>query len=149
MGSHKHPFPEFITSTAILLFYWAIFRASYIIRQCDERQEKVSTIAALLNSIALLGLMKYQSVHPEWAFWALLVMGAVELGLSLLPITRRRAAFLILATIGVTLLVAAIPFRFTGARLDALWLLEAESLLLAGIFTREILFRRLGMIASM
>ena len=150
MGSHKHPFPEFLISAVILVFYWAIFRVSYIIRKCDERQEKVSTIAALFNSVALLGLMKYQSVHPEWAFWALLVMGTVELGLSLLPITRRRrAAFLILATIGVTLLVAAIPFRFTGARLDALWLLEAEALLLAGVFTREVLFRRLGMIASM
>lgn len=150
MGNHKHPFPEFLTSAAILLFYWAIFRISYIIRKCDGRQEKVSTIAALLNSAALLGLMKYQSVHPEWAFWALLVMGTVELGLGVLPITRRRrAAFLILATIGVTLLVAAIPFRFTGARLDALWLLEAEALLLAGIFVREVLFRRLGMIAAM
>jgi uncharacterized membrane protein len=150
MGSHKRPFPEFLTSTAILLFYWAIFRVSYIVRECDEREEKVSTIAALLNSVALLGLMKYQSVHPEWAFWALLVMGAVELGLSLLPITRRRrAAFLILATIGVTLLVAAMPFHFTGARLDALWLLEAEGLLLAGIFVREVLFRRLGILASM
>ena len=150
MGNHKHAFPEFVTSAAILLFYWAIFRASYIIRKCDARQEKVSTVAALLNSVALLALMKYQSIHPEWAFWALLVMGVVELGLALLPVTRRRrAAFLILATIGVTLLVAAVPFRFTGARLDALWLLEAEALLFAGIFVREILFRRLGMIASL
>ena len=150
MGSHKHPFPEFFTSAAILLFYWAVFRASYIVRRCNERQEKVSTIAAILNSVALLALMKYQSVHPKWAFWALLVIGATELGLALLPITRRRrAAFLILATIGVTLLVAAMPFRFTGARLDVLWLLEAEVLILAGIFVREILYRRLGMIASL
>jgi uncharacterized membrane protein len=150
MGKHKHSFPEFSLSTGILLFYWAVFRASYIIRKCDERQEKVSTVAALLNSVALLGLMKYQSVHPEWAFWALLVMGTVELGLALLPITRRRrTAFLILATIGVTLLVAAIPFRYTGARLDALWLVEAEALILSGIFAREVLFRRLGMIASL
>jgi uncharacterized membrane protein len=150
MGSHKHPFPEFVTSAAILLFYWAIFRASYILRKCNERQEKISTIAAILNSVALLALMKYQSIHPQWAFWALLAIGAVELGLALLPITRRRrASFLILATIGVTLLVAAIPFRFTGARLDALWLLEAEVLILAGIFVREILYRRLGMIASL
>ncbi len=150
MGDHKHPFPEFSLSAGILLFYWAVFRVSYILRKCDERQEKVSTVAALLNSVALLGLMKYQSVHPEWAFWALLAMGAVELGLALLPITRRRrTAFLILATIGVTLLVAAIPFRYTGASLDALWLLEAEALILSGIFAREILFRRLGMIASL
>ncbi len=150
MGDHKHPFPEFPVSAGILLFYWAIFRVSYILRKCDERQEKVSTIAALLNSVALLGLMKYQSIHPQWAFWALLAIGAVELALALLPITRRRrTAFLILATIGVTLLVAAIPFRYTGARLDVVWLLEAETLILAGVFAREILFRRLGMIASL
>jgi cell division protein FtsW (lipid II flippase) len=135
MGGHKHAFPGFITSTAILLFYWAIFRVSYIVRKCDDRQEKVSTVAAPLNSAALLGLMKYQSIHPKWAFWALLAMGTVELGLALLPITRRRrAAFLILATIGVTLLVAAVPLRFTGARLDALWLVEAEALILAGYY---------------
>ena len=132
-----------------MLLYWAIFRASYILRRCDERQEKISTIAALLNSVGLLALLKYQSVHPEWAFRALLAMGAIELVLSILPVTRRRRmAFLILATIGVTLLVAAMPFHFTGGRLDALWLLESETLLLAGIFVREIHFRRLGMVTA-
>lgn len=150
MGEHKRAFPEFFASAGILILYWAIFRASYILRHCDERQEKVSTIAALLNSVGLLALLKYQSVHPEWAFRALLALGTIELVLSLLPVTRRRrAAFLNLATIGVTLLVAAMPFRFTGARLDALWLLEAETLLLAGVFVREIHFRRLGMLTSL
>ena len=85
--------------------------------RCDERQEKVSTLAALLNSIGLLAVLKYQSVHPEWAFRALLAMGTIELLLGILPVTRRRrTAFLILATIGVTLLVAAMPFHFTGGR---------------------------------
>lgn len=148
MGEDKHPFPEFFPSVAILLCYWAIFRASYILRHCDERQEKVSTIAALLNSAALLTVIKYQSVHPEWAFWALLGLGAAELSLAVLPVTRRRMAFLILATIGITLLVAALPFRFSSAALDLLWLLEAETLLLAGIIVHEVLFRRLGLIAS-
>ena len=149
MGAHKHKFPEFFASAAILLLYWAIFRASYILRRCDEQQEKVSTIAALLNSVGLLALLKYQSVHPEWAFRALLAIGAIEFVLGILPVTRRRrAAFLILATIGVTLLVAAMPFHFTGGRLDALWLLESETLLLAGIFVREIHFRRLGMVTA-
>ena len=149
MGGHKRQFPEFFASATILLVYWAIFRASYILRRCDERQEKVSTIAALLNSAGLLALLKYQSVHPEWAFRALLAMGTVELVLGILPVTRRRrAAFLILATIGVTLLVAAMPFHFTGGRLDAMWILEAETLLLAGVFVREIHFRRLGMVTA-
>jgi Predicted membrane protein (DUF2339) len=149
MGAHKLEFPEFSASAAILLLYWAIFRVSYILRCCNERQEKVSSIAALLNSIGLLAVLKYQSVHPEWAFRALLAMGSVELILSLLPVTRRRrAAFLILATIGVTLLVAAMPFHFTGGRLDAMWLLEAETLLLVGVFVREVHFRRLGMVTA-
>jgi uncharacterized membrane protein len=150
MGAHRRAFPEFFSSAAILVLYWAIFRASYLWRHCDERQEKVSTLAALLNSVGLFALLKYQSVHPEWAFWALLALGTVEVVLGCLPIARRRrAAFLILTTIGVTLLVAAIPFRFTGARLDVLWLLEAETLLLAGVLIREIHFRRLGMVASL
>ncbi len=149
MGAHKHAFPEFFPSAAILVLYWAIFRVSYVWRRCDARQEKVSTVAALLNSIGLLTVLKYQSVHPEWAFWALLALGTVEVVLGCLPITRRRrTAFLILTTIGVTLLVAAVPFRYTGGRLDVLWLLEAETLLLAGVFVREIHFRRLGMAAS-
>jgi len=149
MGAHKHPFPEFYVSAGILLLYWAIFRASYILRRCDARQEKVSTLAALLNSVGLLALLKYQSVYPEWAFRALLVLGTIELALGLLPLTRRRRmAFLILATVGVTLLVAAMPFHFTGGRLDALWLLEAETLLLAGVIVREIHFRRLGMVTA-
>jgi hypothetical protein len=143
-------FPEFFASAGILLLYWTIFRVSYILRRCDERQERVSTIAALLNSVSLLALLKYQSVHPEWAFRALLAMGTIELVLGILPVTRRRRiAFLILTTIGITLLVAAMPFHFTGGRLDALWLLEAETLLLAGVFVREIHFRRLGMLASL
>ena len=149
MGIHKHAFPEFLPSVAILLFYWALFRVSYIFRECDGREERISTGAALLNSVGLLAVLKYQSVHPEWAFWALLALGAVELGLGLLPVTRRRrAAFLILATIGVALLLAAIPFRFTGGALDALWIFEAEALLAAGVAVREVLYRRLGMLAA-
>jgi uncharacterized membrane protein len=149
MGAHKHKFPEFFASAGILLLYWAIFRASYILRRCNDRQEKVSTMAALLNSVGLLALLRYQSVHPEWAFRALLAIGTIELVLGMLPVTRRRRmAFLILATTGVTLLVAAMPFHFTGGRLDTLWLLESEALLLAGVFVREIHFRRLGMITT-
>lgn len=149
MGEAKHPFPEFFSSIAILLCYWATFRVSYVLRECDESQERVSTIAALLNSALLLAVMKYQSVHPEWAFWALLALGSAELILGILPITRRlRKAFLILATIGVTLLVAALPFRFSGSSLVLLWMLEAETLMIAGIIVRELLFRRLGLIAS-
>ncbi len=150
MQGKRHPFPEFLPSAAILVLYWLIFRLSYVFRSTKgEGQERISTAAALLNSSLLLALLKYQSVHPEWAFWALLVIGAVETGLSQLPVTRRRrTAVIVLCTLGVVLLIAAFPFRYSGMRLSVLWLAEAEALLLIGVWTKEIVFRRLGMIAS-
>ncbi len=151
MHGHRHPFPEFLPSAALLIFYWAIFRASYILRKSvTEAEERISTVGALLNSFLFLGVMKYQAVHPQWAFYALLVIGAVEFTLGQLPITRRRrTAFIILSTIGATLVAVAFPFKYSGLRLPVLWLAEAEALVLAGIFTREILFRWLGIAAEL
>ena len=147
-GKH-HPFPEFAASAGILALYWLIFRLSYVFRTpSDERQERISTAAALLNPALLLLVLKYQSVHKEWAFWALLAVGAMETFLGQLPITRRRRiAVIVLSTIGVVLLIAAFPFRYSGERLSVLWLMEAEALLLIGVWTKEIVFRRLGMLA--
>ena len=150
MQGHRRPFPEFVASAAILLLYWVIFRVSYVWRQPSQpRQEHISTAAALLNTALLLALFKYQSTHPEWAFWALLAIGAVETALGQFPVMRRRRnAVIVLSTLGVVLLVAAFPFRYSGARLSVLWLLEAEALLLIGVWTREVVFRRLGVLAS-
>jgi len=150
MQRHHHPFPEFLPSAGILALYWLIFRLSYVFRQPpDGAKERISTAAALLNTSLLLLLFKYQSVHPEWAFWALLVIGGAEILLGQLPVTRRRrTAVIVLSTLGVVLLVAAFPFRYSGTRLSVLWLLEAEALLLIGVWTREIIFRRLGAIAT-
>ncbi|SPE30615.1 conserved membrane hypothetical protein [Acidobacteriia bacterium SbA2] len=150
MGKHHHPFAEFPASAGLLVFYWAVFRASYVRRRiAGAYQENISTVAALLNTFLLLGVMKYQAIHPEWAFWFLLLLGVVELALGQLPLARhRRAAFVILSTLGVGLLVAAFPFRYSGYRLSILWLAESQTLFLAGVLTREILFRRLGMLAS-
>jgi hypothetical protein len=146
-----HPFPEYAASAGILILYWLIFRLSYVFRQPkDDRQEHISTLAALLNSTLLLALFKYQSTHPEWAFWALLAIGAIETLLGQLPITRRRrTAVIVLSTLGVVLLVAAFPFRYSGTRLSVLWLAEAEALLLIGVWTKEIVFRRLGAVAAL
>jgi uncharacterized membrane protein len=151
MHGKRHPFPEFAASAGILGLYWLIFRMSYVFRQpSKERQEHVSTAAALLNTALLLALFKYQSTHPEWAFWALLAMGAIETLLGQLPITRRRrSAVIVLSTLGVILLIAAFPFRYSGMRLSVLWLLEAEALLLIGVWTKEVVFRRLGMLAAL
>jgi uncharacterized membrane protein len=150
MHGKRHPFPEFAASAGILGLYWLIFRTSYVFRRpTDIRQERVSTAAALLNTAVLLAVFKYQSVHPEWAFWALLVIGAIETTLSQLTITRRRrSAVIVLSTLGVVLLIAAFPFRYSGMRLSVLWLMEAEALLLIGVWTKEVVFRRLGMLAS-
>jgi hypothetical protein len=151
MGKHHHPFAEFPASAGLLVFYWAVFRGSYVRRRIAEAaQENVPTVAALLNTFLLLGVMKYQAIHPEWAFWFLLGLGAAELGLGQLPLLRRRrAAFVILSTLGAGLLVAAFPFRYSGYRLSTLWLAESAILFLAGVLTREILFRRLGMLAGL
>ncbi len=162
MGGHRHPFPEFIPSAALLIFYWLVFRVSYLLRRipapigpngvrpAPQAEEKVSTVAALLNTFLLLGLMKYQSVHPEWAFRFLLLLGAVEFVLGQLPIARRRrAAFVVLSVVGATLMVAAIPFKYSGETLPILWLAEAEALFLAGVFLDEIVFCRLGLLASL
>src|SRR5579872_6068409 len=148
-GKH-HPFPEFAASAGILVLYWLIFRLSYVFRKPrEEGQERVSTAAALLNPSLLLALMKYQSAHPEWAFWALLAIGALEVTFGQWPVTRRRRnAVIVLSTLGVMLLIAAFPFRYSGTRLSVLWLAEAEALLLIGVWTKEVVYRRLGMIAS-
>jgi hypothetical protein len=140
-----------MASAALLIFYWLVFRISYLLRRvAGKAEENVSTVAALLNTFLLLSLMKYQSVHPEWAFRFLLALGAVEFVLGQLPITRRRrAAFVVLSVVGATLMVAAIPFKYSGETLPILWLAEAEALFLAGVFTEEIVFCRLGLLASM
>lgn len=150
MGTPHHTFPEFWPSTALLVFYWAVFRFSYLSRRIEnQNQERVSGMAALLNTSFLLALLKYQSAHPEWAFWALLVLGAVEAGLALLPETRRRrAAFVLLSTVGVALLIGAFAFRYAGQGLSGVWLLESEALLVTGLLAGEIVYRRLGIIAA-
>jgi hypothetical protein len=48
----------------------------------------------------------------------------------------------VLTTIGTALLTTAFVYRYSGARLSVIWLLEAQALVFAGIFTREIVFRR-------
>src|SRR6185312_12397247 len=150
MGSHKHDFPQFPASVALLGFYWVVFRASYLLRNPEtDEKENVSTVAGLLSPALLLGVMKYQSFHPEMAFYALLALGAVEFILGQLPTARKRVApFKLLSSLGATLMVAAVPFKYSGNALEILWLAGGEAFLLAGIFTRERLFRGFGLIVS-
>ena len=150
VGRHRM-FPEFGPSTVLLCLYWGIYRWSYIERRISSAsQESVSTLAAILNTSLLLALFKYQSLRPELAFYALLLLGAVELALGQLPATRRRrVAFTILSSIGIVLLVAAIPFKYSGMDTAIIWLAEAQMLLLAGVFSQEVLFRIFGMLVAL
>ncbi|HVZ18116.1 MAG TPA: DUF2339 domain-containing protein, partial [Terriglobales bacterium] len=150
MGENRQSFTEFLPSAAILVSYWFIYRVSYVARRVDvDSEEHVSTVAAMLNTAFLLMLMRYQSLHPEWAFWVLLALGAVEMILGQLPTTKcRRMAFAVLSTIGATLLIAAIPFRYSGSNVSVLWIMESEALFLIGIWSNEIVFTRLGLVAG-
>jgi hypothetical protein len=148
-GQPGVPFPDFFASAGLLLFYWLLFRLFFVLRvPLDRRQQLVSALTAILNSAGLLLLLKYQSAHPEWAFYGLLALGVAELLLAFAGRPRWRGSFIVLSSIASVLLLAAIPFRFSGAPWSILWLLEAEILFLVGVRMPESVFRRLGLLAS-
>ena len=150
-GAEGHAFPDYHASTAILLFYWVTYRISYVVRKTKSpMHEHVSTVAALLNTLLLLGALKFQSVQPELAFWALLIIGAFEFSVGQLPvIRRRREAFVVLSVLGAGLMIGAVPFRYSGNNVAILWLIGAEAFLAAGVAVSEVVFRRLGLLAGL
>jgi hypothetical protein len=150
-GAHGRHFEQYHASLALLFFYWLTFRISYIARRIKtDFEEHVSTFAAILNVLLLLGVMKFQSVQPELAYLALLFVGAFEFGFAQLPTTkRRRPAFVVLSVIGATLMVAAVPFHYSGNNVAILWLVGAEAFLAAGIIVKEVVFRRLGLLTGL
>ena len=142
-------FTAFWSSTALILLYWLIFRLAYVLRTpLDQKEENLSSLTAVLNSTGVLGLLKYQSAHPEWAFWALMALGAVEMALAFRVRARRKQAFVVLTTIATVLLVSAVPFRFYGVSWPMLWLAEAQVLAICGLRLGEPVFRRLGLLAG-
>jgi hypothetical protein len=147
MRGRVHPFPQFETSATLLILYWAVFRTSYVVRSPTD--ERTSALAGVLNTVLLGIVFRYQSAHPELAFWGLLILGLIELGLGQLPMVRRkRTTFAVLTTIGASLLVASIPFRFAAGYVSPLWLIEAELFFVVGVIARERVFRRLGSITA-
>jgi hypothetical protein len=142
-------FAEFWPSAALILLYWLIFRLAYVLRTPrDQKEENISSLSAVLNSVGVLGLLKYQSVHPEWAFWAEAALGAVEMGLAFRVRSRWRQAFVVLSTIATVLLISAVPFKFHGVSWPVLWLVEAQVLAACGLRLGEPVFRRLGLLAG-
>ena len=150
-GGHRgRPFPDFVASAALLLLYWLLFRLLYVLRPPETAgQRTLSSLTAVLNSAALLSLLKFQSSHPEWAFGGLLALGTAEMALALVGRRRWRGSFVVLSTIASALLLAAIPLRFGHGTWTLLWLLEAEILLLVGLRAHEAVFRRLGLLATL
>jgi hypothetical protein len=148
---HHGKFPEFWTSAAILLAYWCLFRISYIVRKIGApKEENLSTVSALMNTILLLLVMRFQSQRPELAFYALLVLGVIEFSLGQLRIVkRRRIAFIMLSTIGAILMIVSVPFRYSGGSVAIMWIAGAELFLIAGIAAQEKVFRRIGLITGL
>ena len=149
-GVAGHAFPQFWPSAIILIFYWAIFRISYVVRRIrTPRDEAISTVAALVNTMLLGAVMKFQSTRPELAFYGILAIGVAEFVFGQLPITRRRRpAFILLTVMGTMLAFASVPFKYSGNSIAFFWMIAAEVLLIAGITQKEVLFRRLGLLAG-
>lgn len=150
-GAHGRNFPQYHASLALLFFYWLIFRISYVARGIKtDFEEHVSTVAAVLNTVLLLGLLRFQSVNPELAYLALFSIGAFELAFAVLQVTRqRRRAFVLLSIMGSALMLAAVPSHFSGNNVAILWLVGAEVFLAAGIIFEEVVFRRVGLFTGL
>lgn len=150
-GARGHLFPEYAASTAMLFFYWVVFRASYIVRKpANASEEHMSTAAAVLNSLLLLATLRFQSVHPELAWVLLVTVGAIELALAHI-VRIRREAFIVLTVLGSALLLAAAPAHYAGPGNDVaiLWVVGMEVFLISGAVVNEVVFRRVGLFTGL
>jgi uncharacterized membrane protein len=149
LGGRK-PFPEFGASAALLSVYWAVWMVSYFLREeSDRRTTNLLTVSFLANATGYLLLLHYQSFHPEWRFWFLLVAGAVYTALAPLASRRaRRRAFILTTTIGGAMIAAAFPYRYAGTPVEIVWLIEAETFLVTGWRLAERHLRNLGWLTA-
>ena len=143
-------FPQFKESVALLTAYWAIYLVSYFLREAKEDpQRQLLTASFLLNAAGYLAVLHHESFHPELRFWFLTIAGLVYLAVSgFSKIANRRLAFILASTLGMTLIIAAVPYRYSGNKLEILWLVEAEAILIVGWRTLDAHFRKLGWAAS-
>lgn len=149
IGGHK-PFPQFGISVVLLTAYWAVYLVSYFLRTESSRIEmQLLTASFLLNAAGYLILLHYQSFHPAWRFYFLLGAGAVYLGVSAFSRrSGRRLSFILASTLGAALMLAAVPYRYSGGNHEILWLIEAEALLITGWRLRDSHLRNLGWAGS-
>ena len=150
-GAQGCAFPEYHASLTILFFYWLVFRFSYVKRSIkSDFEEHVSTAAAVLNMMLLLGCLKFQSVDPTLAYIALFAVGAFEFICAQFPaIKGRREAFIVLTVAGAALMLAAVPSHYTDNHVAILWLVGTEVFLIAGTMVKEVVFRRLGLLTGL
>jgi hypothetical protein len=143
-------FPQFKASVALLTAYWAIYLVSYFLREAvEETERRLLTTSFLLNAIGYLAVLHHESFHPELRFWFLTGAGLVYLAVSAFSkATNRRLAFILASTLGMTLIIAAVPYRYSGNKLEILWLVEAEAVLIVGWRTLDAHLRKLGWAAS-
>jgi uncharacterized membrane protein len=143
-------FPQFKASVALLTVYWAIYLVSYFLREAVEDSDKLLlTGSFLLNAAGYLAVLHHESFHPELRFWFLTVAGIVYLAVSgFSKATNRRLAFILASTLGMTLIIGAVPYRYSGNKLEILWLVEAEAVLIVGWRTLDAHLRKLGWAAS-
>jgi len=136
------PRADFFTSAAWLTVYWLTFNFVHLARTPSRpAQTQTAEFSVVANAFLFLGLMRYQARLSGLGFWALLGAGVlyVLFAYAAQRLARRRS-FVLFLTIGIGLLFAAVPLRYTGARLGGLWLIEAQILLLAGFLLRETQF---------
>ena len=148
-GWNATAFPELPVSTALLVLYWLAFRGAFVLqrRGLGESDERLTSVTAVLTTSVFLGLMRLQAVDPAWTFRWLLATGLVELSLAQLPwLKPRPLARRTLFTLGASLVVAAVPFHFSGGSLDLMWLVQAEALIIAGARGRDAVLRKIGMV---
>jgi len=148
-GGYKF-YPQFKASVELLTAYWAIYLASYFLREADsDRKRQLLTASFLLNAFGYLAVLHHESFHPELRFWFLTAAGLGYLAVSgFSKATNRRLAFILASTLGMTLIIAAVPYRYSGNKLEILWLVEAEAVLFVGWRTLDAHLRKLGWAAS-
>jgi hypothetical protein len=149
IGGHK-PFAQLNVSAALIFVYWAIYMVSYFLREPSTPQERsLLGVSFVLNAIGLLFLLHEQSFHPEWRFWFLFIVGLVYFAIAAWALTQKKeTAYQLASTMGTILTAAAIPYKFSGGRMEIIWLVEVEALLFAGWRLREKYLRILAAIAG-
>ena len=145
IGGHK-PFAQFPISVTLLSIYWLIYLISYFLRSEEgSSQKQMLTASFLVNACGYLAVLHSQAFHPEWRFWFLLVAGALYFAVSAYSRSiGRRLGFILASTLGATLMLAAVPYRYSGRGLEIFWLVDAEALLIVGWRAADAHLRKLG-----